>query len=151
MLTEINGEECYKVLDQDKYIFFYFGASWCGPCQQVQKKINDLSNEYDSDKISFYKIDIDDEKNNNFSNSCQIKVIPAFILFNGRNFIDRKKGNNIPGVKEMINSRLYPPIQYQQGQIEPSSYSHNMAPSQIQQNDPYKENRKLFDKSKLFQ
>jgi len=144
MLTEINGDKCYEVLDEDNYIFFYFGASWCGPCQQVQPKISELSNDYDPTLIKFFKIDIDNKENNIFCNSCQIKVIPAFLLFNGRQFIDRKKGNNIPGIKEMINSRLYPP---QQGRLE--NLPQNMFSSQIQQNDPYEENRKIFDKDKL--
>ena len=94
MLEEINGDKCYEVLDQNTFIFFYFGASWCGPCKQMQPKISELSNQHDSEKIAFYKIDIDKTDNNNFCNSCQIKVIPAFLLFNSRNFIDRKKAEN---------------------------------------------------------
>ena len=141
MLEEINGDKCYEVLDQNKYIFFYFGAEWCGPCKQMQPKIIELSKQYDSDKIKFYKIDIDKKDNNNFCNSCQIKVIPAFLLFNGRNFIDRKKGNNLQEVENMINLRLYPPIQ-------PNINIPTMnTQSQI---DPYEENRKIFNKDNLF-
>jgi thioredoxin 1 len=147
MLEEINGEKCYEVLDNDNYIFFYFGASWCGPCQKVLPKISELSQTYDENIIKFYKIDIDDINNNKICNSCQIKVVPAFLLFNGRNFIDRKKGNIIPEVIEMIESRIYPPIQENIPNIE--TYSQNTL-SQTEQNDPYEENRKIFNKGNLF-
>lgn len=182
MLEIIEGNKCYEVLDDDNYILFYFGASWCGPCQQVLPKINELSQKYDNEKIKFYKIDIDNDKNNKICDSCQIKVIPAFLLFNGRNFIDRRKGNNIPGVTEMINSRLFPPVNFEvldknnpivkeyhpqqqpppqqppsyqkqppsYQKQPPSSYQQNPPPQQLSEKDPYQENRKIFDKSKLF-
>lgn len=147
MLEEINGDKCYEVLDQNKYIFFYFGAEWCGPCKQMQPKISELSNQHDPEKIAFYKIDIDKTDNNNICNSCQIKVIPAFLLFNSRNFIDRKKGNNIQEVEYMINSRLYPPIQENIPTID--AQTQNLLLTQ-QEKDPYEENRKLFNKDNIF-
>ena len=156
MLEEINGDKCYEVLDQNKYIFFYFGAEWCGPCKQMQPKITELSKQYDSEKIIFYKIDIDKTENNNICNSCQIKVIPAFLLFNGRNFIDRKKGNNLQEVENMINTRLYPPIQTTniptmntQSQNMLTTQPQNMLTTQSQ-SDPYEENKKIFNKDNLF-
>ena len=149
MLEQINGDKCYEVLDQNKYIFFYFGAEWCGPCKQMQPKIIELSKQYDLEKIKFYKIDIDKTDNNNICNSCQIKVIPAFLLFNSRNFIDRKKGNNLQEVENMINTRLYPPIQTNTNIPTMNTPSQNMLTTQSQ-NDPYEENKKIFNKDNLF-
>ena len=33
----INGDDCFKVLDSEKPILFYFTASWCGPCKNNSK------------------------------------------------------------------------------------------------------------------
>jgi thioredoxin 1 len=139
MLTEISGEKCFEVLDDDKYIFFYFGASWCGPCQQVLPKLNNLSNNYDKNIIEFYKIDIDLEENKIICDKCQIKVVPNFLLFKGREFINRTKGNNIDGITNMINSVLFP---------EPPKLE--MIQEKVIENNPYQENRKIFNKENLF-
>ena len=80
MLEEISGDKCFEVLDQDIYIVFYFGASWCGPCQQVLPKLDELSNKYDPNMIRFYKIDIDLEENKIICDKCQIKSVPSFFL-----------------------------------------------------------------------
>ena len=140
MLTEISGDRCFEVLDNDKYIFFYFGASWCGPCQQVLPKLNDLSNNYDNNIIEFYKIDIDLEENKTICDKCDIKVVPNFLLFKGRNFINRIKGNNITGITNMINSVLFP---------EPPKLE-IIQDTNIVKNNPYEENRKIFNKENLF-
>jgi len=138
MLNEISGDKCFEMLDKDKYIFFYFGASWCGPCQQIRPKIEELSNKYDPELIEFYKIDIDEKSNNTFCNKCEIKVVPSCLLFKGRSFINRiKGGNNISGITTMINEALFPSTIFQE-------------PKKIQvkqvENDPFEENRKVFNK-----
>jgi len=141
MLQEISGDKCFEVLDNNKYILFYFGASWCGPCQQVLPNLQELSKKYDSNIIEFYKIDIDLEENKNLCDKCQIKVVPAFLLFNGRKFISRTKGNNIPSVVQMINDTLFPKPDFEV--MQPKKEKPKL--------DPYEENRKIFNKEKLFQ
>ena len=146
MIEEINGDKCFKVLDQEKYIFFYFGASWCGPCQQIFPKIKSLSDSYDNNIISFYKIDIDLEENKLFTNKCEIKVVPSFLLFNGRNFINRLKGNNIEGVKNMINNVLFP-LTIQEPYIMMNDSNQQLEEKNV---NPYEENKKIFNKERLF-
>ena len=34
-MEEITGDDCFRVLDKPEYIFFYFTASWCGPCKKI--------------------------------------------------------------------------------------------------------------------
>ena len=85
-MKEISGDDCFKVLDNNKYILLYFGASWCSPCQKVLPLMDNLINEYDSNLIDFYKIDIDRSENKTICDKCKIKSVPAFLLFNGRIF-----------------------------------------------------------------
>jgi len=142
MLTEISGDKSFEVLDGEKYIFFYFGASWCGPCQQVLPQLNELSKKYDPSMIEFYKIDIDLEENKILCDKCEIKVVPAFLLFKGRKFISRTKGNNMPGVIQMINTSLFPTPDFEVMQNEND---------EKKESNPFEENRKIFNKEKLFQ
>ena len=142
MLQEISGDKFFEVLDNNKFILFYFGASWCGPCQQVLPKLEELSNKYDPNIIEFYKVDIDIEENKNICDKCQIKVVPAFLLFSGRKFVNRTKGNNIPIVVQMINNILFPKPDIEI--IQPKKEEESKI-------DPYEENRKIFNKEKLFQ
>jgi len=145
MLTELNGDKSFQVLDADKYILFYFGATWCGPCQLVLPKLTELSEKYDPKIIEFYKIDIDLADNKTFCDKCEIKVVPSFLLFKGRKFISRTKGNNIPGVIKMINNTLFPTTNLEVP--DPNQGT----PSQPTQTNPFEENRKVFNKDRLFQ
>ena len=62
-MEELVGERCFRILDNKEYILFYFGASWCKPCQEILPSMEDLIREYDPKMIKFYKIDIDNEEN----------------------------------------------------------------------------------------
>ena len=60
-MEEIQGDDCFRKLDLEQYVIFYFTASWCAPCQRIAPEIVNLSNELDETKIKFFKIDIDQE------------------------------------------------------------------------------------------
>jgi thiol-disulfide isomerase/thioredoxin len=101
-MEEIIGDDCFKTLDLSQYLIFYFTASWCGPCQKIAPEIVNLSNELDPDKIRFFKIDIDEDDNNEICEKCEIKSVPSFLLFKKRTYIDRVQGASIGNIKEMI-------------------------------------------------
>ena len=135
-MKEVIGDECFKVLDQDIYILFYFGASWCKPCQKILPYMEELVKEYDEKIIQFYKIDIDLKENELLCDKCKIKVVPSFLLFKGRDFIDRTKGDNIMGVKQMIHTI------FQEDDLEPEIVE--------TKEDPFVANKQIFDKENLF-
>ena len=98
----IVGDDCFKTLDLKQYIFYYFTASWCGPCQAIAPEIKKLSEELDPDIIRFFKIDIDEEDNNEICDKCQIKSVPSFLLFKDRTYLNRVNGADINSIKKMI-------------------------------------------------
>ena len=103
----VKGDECFKMLDLNEHIIFYFGADeWCGPCKEVGPKYEELSKEYDKDKARFFKVSLDDEDNKQFIHICDVRVIPTFILFKDRTFIDRIQGVDIDSLKTMINENI---------------------------------------------
>lgn len=139
-MKEISGDDCFKVLDNNKYILLYFGASWCSPCQKVLPLMDNLINEYDSNLIDFYKIDIDRSENKTICDKCKIKSVPAFLLFNGRIFINRTKGNNIPAIKNMINEVF--PIQEEK--------KSPLKEEPLVKKDPFAANKEIFNKERIF-
>jgi len=142
-MKEIIGEECFKILDNEEYILFYFGAEWCGPCQKVLPLMDDLIQTYDQNKISFYKIDIDNEKNRLICDKCKIKSVPAFLLFKDRTFIDRVKGGNIHIVEKMINTIIYPEEEEEEEEEVEEGVDEN-------KQNPFMVNQTIFNKNNLF-
>ena len=98
----IMGDDCFKTLDLKEYIFFYFTASWCGPCQAIAPEIKKLSEELDPNIIRFFKIDIDEDDNNEICDTCKIKSVPSFLLFKDRTYLNRVSGADINSIKKLI-------------------------------------------------
>ena len=147
-MEELVGEECFQILDNKEYILFYFGASWCKPCQEILPSMEDLIREYDPKMIKFYKIDIDNEENKLICEKCKIKVVPSFLLFKERRFINRTKGNNIHSIREMINSVFFPdeqmtPIEQEKEEVE------KKVKVEVKK-DPFVLNKEIFNKKMLF-
>mgnify|MGYP001267932722 CR=1 FL=1 len=98
----IVGDDCFKTLDLKQYIFYYFTASWCGPCQAIAPEIKKLSDELDPSIIRFFKIDIDEDDNNEICDTCKIKSVPSFLLFKDRTYLNQVSGADINSIKKMI-------------------------------------------------
>tara|TARA_A100001015_G_scaffold267451_1_gene317493 strand:- start:1188 stop:1547 length:360 start_codon:yes stop_codon:yes gene_type:complete len=85
----LSGDDCFRKLDEPYYILFYFTASWCGPCQRVYPQLVKLMETYDKNIIQCFKIDIDDDENQELCEKLKIKSVPTFILLKDRNYIDQ--------------------------------------------------------------
>ena len=148
-MKELVGEECFQILDNKEYILFYFGASWCKPCQEILPSMEDMIREYDPKMIQFYKIDIDNEENKLICEKCKIKVVPSFLLFKERTFINRTKGNNISSIREMINSVFFP--DEQMTPIEDRKIVEEEKKVKVEgKKDPFVLNKEIFNKKMLF-
>ena len=155
-MEEIEGDTCFQVLDRQEYIFFYFSASWCKPCQKISPLLNKLSQIYNPNDIRFYKIDIDNELNKEISNKCQIKVIPAFLIFKNRKFIGRTKGGKIERIQELLDNAL-PKIEEVEEEVEeePPQMDHQPQPQMDHQPqpqqpmNPFLANKQLFNKKNI--
>ena len=104
-MEEIKGDECFRVLDKSQYIIFYFTASWCGPCKRIYPELLDIIKQLDSEKILIFKIDIDEEDNNEICEKCNISSVPSFLLFKDRTYIDQVKGADKEKIINMINTK----------------------------------------------
>ena len=107
-MQEISGNDCFHALDNKEYVFFYFGATWCNPCNQISPKLMELSQEYDPNLIKFFKIDLDHKENKEIIQKCEIKVIPSFLIFKERTFLGRGKGGDINIPIKLIQDIIFP-------------------------------------------
>tara|TARA_B100000214_G_scaffold375038_1_gene359757 strand:+ start:3961 stop:4311 length:351 start_codon:yes stop_codon:yes gene_type:complete len=101
-MKKISGDECFTTLDNDGFLLYYFSASWCKPCQSILNDIINLSNIY-TGKVRFFKVDIDDDDNNEICEKCGIVSVPSFLLFKDREYINRIVGANIETIIQFIN------------------------------------------------
>ena len=102
----ISGDDCFKLLDEKKYILFYFTASWCGPCQRVYPHFTKLMESYDPNVIIARKIDIDDDDNSELCRKLDVSSVPNFVLLKDRTYIDRCVGANIDKIQDMIEKNV---------------------------------------------
>ena len=102
----ISGDDCFKLLDEKKYILFYFTASWCGPCQRVYPHFTKLMESYDPNVIIARKIDIDDDDNSELCSKLKVTSVPTFVLLKDRTYIDRCVGGNIDKIVNMIEKNV---------------------------------------------
>jgi len=104
-MLEVIGDECFRVLDDTKLIVFYFTAAWCGPCQKISPKVEELSNKL-NEKINFYKIQIDNDDNEEVCEKCKIKSVPTFILFKERSSLGIVNGADLEKLILLIKNNI---------------------------------------------
>ena len=102
----IKGENCFKILDQNENIFFYFTANWCKPCQKISHIIESFSNNYNKNDILFFKIDISDEDNKEIIDKCNIKSIPHILILKNRMEIKKFIGYDKNNLNKFLNDFL---------------------------------------------
>tara|TARA_Y100000389_G_scaffold115298_1_gene112364 strand:+ start:1528 stop:1905 length:378 start_codon:yes stop_codon:yes gene_type:complete len=103
----LSGDDCFRKLDEPYYILFYFTASWCGPCQRIYPHLVELMNTYDKNIIQCFKIDIDDDENQELCEKLKIKSVPTFILLKDRNYIDQCQGASIENIQTLIDTNIF--------------------------------------------
>lgn len=79
-ITEIQSKEHFEqvVLKAEKPVVVDFFATWCGPCQMLAPRMEDLANDYRG-KVDFVKVDIDKLKS--LKNHYDIEGYPTVLIF----------------------------------------------------------------------
>jgi len=98
-----NIVEIIETNHKDKVLsFFYFTASWCGPCKKIAPTIEKLSNKLkeNNKNVKIYKIDIDD--NEAFSNKCNIRSVPTFLIIDGPTILSGCSGIDFKTISNML-------------------------------------------------
>ena len=81
-------------------MFFYFTASWCGPCQKIKPLLEKISEGSDSSKLEIYMIDIDE--NDKIASEFKIRSVPSFYLYKDQDLKGQSGGADIKKVQELL-------------------------------------------------
>ena len=106
-MESVTGDDCFRKLDLDEHVLFYFAAGWCAPCQETSPIMDELAKEYDSKKVKFFKVDMVNEENREFIEKCEVNNIPNIVLFKDREYIDRVVGANVDGIKYLVDYHVF--------------------------------------------
>ena len=78
-----------EVLESDTPTFVLFWASWCTACKRMEYTLKELKEEYETDgRIKIRKMNVD--KNPGILFQYEIRGVPAYIIFNGGEIIERR-------------------------------------------------------------
>ena len=103
-MNQIGGFNNLKTcLDTDKYILLFFTASWCGPCKKIYPDLEELYEKLDKNIIEFYKIQIDNDDNEEICEIFKVESVPSFYLMKNKECVNTLKGADINGIKKMLN------------------------------------------------
>ncbi len=67
-----------------------FWAEWCGPCQQLAPRIDEISGEYEG-KVKVVKVDVDE--NQELAGQFGIRSIPTLLIFKDGSRVDQLVGS----------------------------------------------------------
>lgn len=96
ILNQDNIDELNKVSESANVL--YFSAAWCAPCRILGPQIEQLSGKFESEDVSFFKVNADDEKSRDLLSIYNVRSIPTLILIKGGQELNR-----LVGVKPIVD------------------------------------------------
>jgi thioredoxin 1 len=79
-----------EVLDSPLPVLVDFGATWCGPCRQMEPVLAQLSLDYEG-RLKVVKIDVDESPS--LASQYDVSGIPALVVFVDGEVVDRTVGS----------------------------------------------------------
>ncbi|MEO0324083.1 MAG: thioredoxin [Myxococcota bacterium] len=86
-VNDLNFEA--EVLGSDLPVLVDFGATWCGPCKQIEPFVDQLADEY-AGKMKVVKVDIDDSQGT--AAKYGIRGVPTLKIFKGGEVVAEQVG-----------------------------------------------------------
>jgi thioredoxin 1 len=86
-INDLNFED--EVLCSEMPVLVKFGANWCGPCNEQEKVLEKISDEF-LKNLKVVQVDIDDSPN--LCKQFHIRSVPTMIFFKSGNKIDSNIG-----------------------------------------------------------
>jgi thioredoxin-like negative regulator of GroEL len=97
-----NIEDFKNVIKNTNLLVLFFTASWCGPCKQMYPFVEQLSESLNMCK--FYKIDVDEDKNEELLTQFEVKAMPTFYIIENKKVVDTFVGADKNRLKETLKT-----------------------------------------------
>ncbi|KAJ8943626.1 hypothetical protein NQ318_016604 [Aromia moschata] len=82
----------------DQLVIIDFSASWCGPCQMISPKLEELAQEYGD--IHILKVDVDECEE--LAMEYNISAMPTFVIIRKKAIITTFSGADYEKLKHVI-------------------------------------------------
>ena len=83
---EITSSNIDEIIKNNKVVFLYFTAEWCGPCITFLQTFRDVASLYARPKVYFGKVDVD--ASYSVADRYNIKHIPSILIIINGNVVD---------------------------------------------------------------
>ena len=101
-VTEASFSE--EVLSSAQPVLVDFGATWCGPCRQMEPVLSHLSLNYEG-RLKVAKLDVDE--NPSIAEEYGIESIPALVLIHNGQEVDRVTGSrSLSSLSSWVDERI---------------------------------------------
>ena len=87
-----------EVLSENEKVLVKFGASWCGPCRVMSKRIDKMVSDGFEEKTSTKTFSVDIEEQAGVGIDYKIKGIPTFVFF--KNGVEQSRVSGIKSVSD---------------------------------------------------
>ena len=92
-VSQIQTKEAFdNTVSMNSISVIDFYADWCGPCQVIAPRYENLANKMDN--VNFYKLNIEEEHCREIAQEFKITSIPTFLIF--------KNGTQIGRLNSMV-------------------------------------------------
>jgi len=89
-MEKINTQQLNQLKNDGYKLLVDFYATWCGPCQALTPRLENLEIKYPN--VKFVKLNVDE--NVEFSLDLNIRTVPTVIFYDGNKIIHRSTGAN---------------------------------------------------------
>lgn len=93
-----------EALESQTPVLVDFGATWCGPCRQMEPALAYLSVQY-ADRVKVGKVDVDE--NPRIASQYGVRALPTVILFQNGNEVARAEGSmSYKGLSSWLDEQI---------------------------------------------
>lgn len=83
-----------------KVVVLQLSATWCGPCKQMAKYLEELSADKSYDGIRFAKVDCDEVEG--VAEAYNVKTYPTIVIIKDEKVIGRIRGTGYSELEEIL-------------------------------------------------
>lgn len=100
--------------DPETLIVIDFGATWCGPCRQIESQYEQLASSYapvleptdgsTTPSVLFVSVDVDELRD--AAEAFEVSALPTFVFIKNKTTLTRFSGASIQKLRETVESHI---------------------------------------------